>query len=832
MLFCLAFVAGVWGLQQLPVLPSLWWALLLLPLFLLPFFLVRYLPLPRYLVVGVSILMGLMSGFFWASAIAQHRLSQHLDPTWENEVITMEGVVATMPQHMDRGERFEFDVEQVIQPALPDWRAHFPPHITLSDYKGAFKPFTNSNNDDDKTRLQPRAPTKFHAGERWQLRVKLKRPHGLANPYGFDAEAWALERNIRATGYVRNHPQNQRVTPFVWRPAYVVQTLREGIRTRMEHVLSGKPYTPVLLALAIGDDSNISPEDWQLFLATGTNHLMSISGLHITMLAGFALAGVYALWRRVPALVLRIPARKVAVLAGMLTALMYALVAGFSVPTQRTLYMLSVIGIALWANRPIRFGRVLVYTVFVVVLLDPWAVLAPGFWLSFGAVAIMSFAMGGRLRRPHWFREALHTQWAVTIGLFPMLLIMFQQLSIISPVANAVAIPLVSLVVVPLTLFGAILPVDIALVGGHAAMQLCMQFLEFVADSPWSVWQQHAPPLWTLPLAMLGVLWTLLPKGVPMRPLGWMLCLPMVFVLPIRPIMGAMKVAVLDVGQGLSVVVQTHQHTLLYDTGPKYSPQSDSGTKVIMPYLRGEGVTALNGMVVSHNDTDHSGGMASVLANVPVSWLLSSLPEAAPELADQRHLHCTQGQHWVWDQVSFDVLGPTLASYADDGIKDNNRSCVLKITSQYGSLLLTGDIEKPAEAALLDAQTDEASPISLQADVMTAPHHGSKTSSTQAFIRAVQPKATVFTMGYLNRFHHPKDEVVQRYVSERSAIFRSDEHGAVTFYFAPMPASPSSALLPNSTIRVEPWRFEHARYWQMGARNVSSAQAVPSVGTE
>lgn len=326
------------------------------------------------------------------------------------------------------------------------------------------------------------------------------------------------------------------------------------------------------------------------------------------MLAGLAYGFVTAIWRRSERLVLLLPTRKAAVLAGAIVAMLYALVAGFSVPSQRTLYMLAVMAWSVWSGRQIALTRVLFYTLLVVVALDPWSVLSPGFWLSFGAVALMGFALGARLARPHWLSEAVHTQWAVTLGLIPLLLVLFQQVSIVSPLANAIAIaiPLVSLVVVPLTLLGALFPIDTALYLAHIVMAWCMEMLIWMASFPLSTWQQHAPPNWTLPTAILGVMWALMPRGFPLRYLGLLGLLPMLLILPKRPAHGAMHVTVLDVGQGLAVAVQTQHRDFLYDTGPKYSSQSDSGSRIIVPYLRGEGIRQLDGMVVSHNDADHN----------------------------------------------------------------------------------------------------------------------------------------------------------------------------------------------------------------------------------
>ncbi len=788
----LAFVSGAWVLQHMPFLPDTRWLLVLAPVVLLVVLLTVFLARKFHqnsqlalLSRCIRILAAFAIGFMWAALFAHARLSDDLPKHWEGKDIQVVGVVASLPQKLERGERFEFNVEQVLTP-----QAVVPSHISLTQYSGDF--YGKS----------PPLPTTdidaYHPGQRWQLTVRLKRPHGGANPHGFDFEAWALERNIRATGSIREQPDNLILKTFVWHPGYMVEVVREKIRDRMAAELDHKPYAGILQALAIGDESGIQQDDWQMFVRTGTIHLMSISGLHITMLAGLAFGLVYALWRRVELLTLRLPARKAATLAGLLAALLYALIAGFSVPTQRTFYMLAVFAAALWSGRHIAISHVLACAVLLVVALDPWAVLAPGFWLSFGAVAVIAYAVSGRLHRPHWLQEAVHTQWAVTLGLLPLLLVLFQQVSLISPIANAFAIPLVSLVVVPLTLAGALLPLDWPLQFAHAIMSFCIQVLQWLGSLPFSTWQQHAPPVWTLPLALLGVLWMLLPRGIPLRWLGLAAFLPMFMLQPLHPEYGAMKVAVLDVGQGLSVVLQTATHTLLYDAGPRYSSQSDSGNRIVIPFLRGQGIDRLNGFVVSHNDSDHRGGMVSVLTQMPVDWVASSLGDDDPDLAARRHMRCYAGQSWEWDGVHFEMLYPGWDSYADSAIKDNNRSCVLRVTSKFGSLLIPGDIERGAEAMLLKTY-----PEKLATDVLIAPHHGSKTSSSPGFVAATKPAVVIFTMGYLNRFNHPKQAVVERYKQNGSHIYRSDNDGAILLDFA-----------DSKAIAITRWRYSQMRYWQ------------------
>lgn len=778
----LLFVSGVWLLQQQSALPVLnrFWLLLFIPL--LTLCIAESSSLSRYLVKEVSLKAALLLlGFLFAAWMAQARLSDSLPHAWEGRDIELIGVVSALPQIKETGVSFEFDTEQVITQG-----AHVPRHIQLIWFTSDF--------GSKKQKL----PSKIHAGERWQLTVRLKKPHGNANPYGFDYEAWLLEKNIRATGSVHPAKSDRRLQELVPRPAYLVEYLRERISLRLEHVLSVRPYAGVLAALAIGDQSAVPQSQWQVFLRTGVNHLMSISGLHVTMVSGLIFSLTYWLWRHNYRLVNRLPARKAALLAGVLAALCYALLSGFAVPAQRTVYMLAAVAAALWAGRLTSVSVVLCLALLAVTLLDPWAVLSPGFWLSFGAVAIILYVSVGRVGKPHWLRESLNTQWAVTLGLIPALLVLFQQVSIISPVANAFAIPVISLVVVPLTLIGIIPGMGFLLIAAHTVMDWCMRALTYLSALPDAVWQQHAPIFWTVPIAMFAILWMLLPRGFPARGLGLFALLPIFLALPPAPPSGALWLTVLDVGQGLAVVARTEHHALLYDTGPGFNADSDSGNRVILPYLRGAGIRRLDGMVVSHNDLDHSGGAISVLDGVPVAWLESSLPNNSPIFDYARQTsRCIAGESWQWDGVRFDMLHPTQASYEDESLKDNDRSCVLKITSRYGSALLPADIERGAEQELLDRI-----PLVLPSHVLIAPHHGSKTSSTEEFIRQVNPAVTIFTAGYRNRYGHPKQEIVNRYEALGSELYRSDQSGAIDLRFE-----------NESGFETTTYRQQHHRYW-------------------
>lgn len=791
----LMFVVGAWYVQQLARLPSVTLlvcasAVIFVATFLCASRFSSYVKTHQFLKPVLQSMAACLFGLCWASGFAYWRMSDELPHQWEQKTIAIVGVVASVPEVAERGVRFRFDVEKTLTQ-----NAIVPHHISLSQYA-----FYKNSSDSSKQKILD--INQFHAGERWQLTVHLKRPHGTANPHGFDFESWALGENIRATGSIKNNAANSKLNDFVLRPNYLVEHLREIVKLRIEMVLADKPYSGIIQALVMGDDKQISADDWQVFLRTGTSHLMSISGLHITMLAGLAFGLVGFCWRRVPLLVMRLPTRKAAIIAGVTTALLYALIAGFSVPSQRTFYMLMVFAVALWSGRQLVISQVLAVALFIVVLLDPWAVNSPGFWLSFGAVAMLAYALSARIGQAHWFSAALQTQWAVTIGMLPLLLVMFGQTSIVAPIANAFAIPLISFVVTPLALLGSFLPVDVALHLSYQALEICMDILKWLNQVPMVTWQQHAPPAWTLLPAMFGVLWLLLPRGWPMRWLGFVGFLPMFLIVPVRPALGDMNVTVLDVGQGLGVVVQTATHTLLYDAGPKYNEQSDAGSRIVIPYLRGEGIKKLDGFVVSHNDIDHSGGMQSVLSLMPTAWLANSFEPALEPPTNTKRVPCFAGQSWVWDNVQFEMLYPNYESYTDAALTDNNRSCVLKVTSQSGTMLLTGDIEKDSERYLLETR-----PEKLKSDVMTVPHHGSKTSSVPEFMAIVKPSVSVFTVGYLNRFGHPKPVVVERYREAGSLLYRSDYDGAVEIDFTTNPTN-------QHEIKMQSWRNLNRRYWQ------------------
>jgi competence protein ComEC len=726
----------------------------------------------------VCLLAALLLGASWAGWRAQLRLADDLPEANEGRDVEVVGVVAGLPQAFERGLRFDFDVERAS--------VTVPARISLAWYRGW------RGQDDDELHVAPA----LRAGERWRLTVRLKRPHGNLNPHGFDFEAWLFERDIRATGYVRRAEGNVRYDDLDPRPDYLVERLRQSIRDRFQHTLADAPYAGILVALAIGDQRAIDPAYWRTFARTGVTHLLSVSGLHVTMVAGLAAWLVGAVWRRTPRLALRLPAQKVMAAAGFLAAFAYALLAGFEVPAQRTLYMLMVVALALWTGRNVAASRVLAAALLIVVLIDPWAVLAAGFWLSFGAVGLLFYIAAGRLREQHWLAAWGRAQWAVTIGMLPALLALFQQFSLVSPVANAVAIPLVSLVITPLALLGSLPFTDPLLWLAHWLADGLMQWLAWLAASDWAVWQQQAPPAWAVALGALGVGWLMLPRGVPARWLGAVAMLPLVLAAAPRPEAGVALVRVLDVGQGLAVHVQTARHDLLYDAGPAYAADADAGDRVIVPYLRAQGVRRLDVLMISHQDKDHEGGAGAVLTALPTGLLASSLPEDHPLLgAALPARRCIDGQQWNWDGVAFEVLHPTDDQYLGSA-KTNELSCVLKITTGRGSTLLTGDIDAKTESELLLRHGD-----ALVADVLVPPHHGSRNSSSPEFVGGVSPRLTLVSAGYRNRFGHPAADVVDRYAAHGIDLHRTDREGAL------------AVRLGTGELTVESERGQRRRYW-------------------
>lgn len=759
--------------------------------------------------LALSGMVALQAGFVWAAWLASERIGQILPADWEGKDIVVTGRITDLPVTTERGTRFFLVADRAwgSQPWLGEATT-----LALTWYG--------------------RAPD-LRAGDRWQLTVRLKRPHASQNPDLPDMQAWWLAHGVVANGYVREprgatggHRLGE--APGFWA---AIDRLRDTIRRQVVHVLPAHDQVDVLLALAIGDQRAIDRGSWQLFQRTGVAHLMSISGLHVTMigLAGKLLIGW--LWRRSPAAMVWLPTPVVAATGGAITAMAYAALAGFGVPAVRTALMVSAVALAVITSWRTSIVAVLALALLVIVVTDPWAPLSPGFWLSFGAVALLvaadrayqtSVVERGLLagaattakpepRSTAWAKKAWaelgagsRAQLAVTLGLAPLGVLLFSQFSLVSPLANALAIPVVSFIVTPLALLGCVTAfADIGLPLRCAAevMDALLAVLRWI-DGPWSVWYLPAPSPAVFALATAAIITIFWPARLRLR---WRLAaslglLPMVLFEPPAPRPGEYRLLYADIGQGSAVIIQTQHHWAVFDTGPAMGTDADAGDRVLMPLLRAQGARALDALIVSHDDIDHAGGAQSIVRQLAVHSLFSSMDATHPLGAHSLHQRCAAGQGWQWDGVRFQFVHPQPdTSYRED----NARSCVLLIQGEGGASLLTGDIPAAQEADLI-AREDLSRWGRLQ--VLMVPHHGSKTSSSQGFLQTLMPQLAIAQMGYRSRFGHPHPKVAARYRELGIPMLRTDLDGAVDVL-----------VRRDGQLAVTAQREARRRYWHLGA---------------
>jgi competence protein ComEC len=468
--------------------------------------------------------------------------------------------------------------------------------------------------------------------------------------------------------------------------------------------------------------------------------------------------------------------------------------AGFSVPTQRAFIMVTVFMLGIVLRRRVASLDILALAMLLVLLLDPLAVLSAGFWLSFIAVAVILLSLNGRIRPASRIIQWSAVQWVVSIGLLPLLVMLFGRVSLIAPLANLLAVPWVSFITVPLVMLslpGLLFDNALVLVLAADSLQCLWFILEKMAALPFSAVYLHAAPYWSYLPAMIGIAWLLMPRGIPARWLGVVCLLPLLLIKPASPLEGEYVLNVLDVGQGLSVLVQTREHVLVFDTGARLSTQYDMGSAVILPALRQQAITRVDVLMISHGDNDHNGGTQAVLNGIPVKRVISGEPDDIPGEVE----HCYAGQSWEWDGVRFEVLYPERGSAPAS--KTNNRSCVLRIANGNHAVLLTGDIEAIVEHSLLNSARDK-----LQSSILLAPHHGSKSSSSEDFIAAVKPKHVVFSTGYRNHYHFPRELIQQRYRRIGSQMYQTDQTGML-----------SLSVPRTGQLVISGWRDAHRRYW-------------------
>lgn len=727
------FLAGVLFLCTFRELPPLWGAAGLVPAALLLRH--RRLCLPAWF----------LCGFLWALLRAHLILAAGLDPSLEGQTLIAGGRIATLPAEYPGRVRFEFDIETLARPGGGEVPS--PGRVRLGWYE-------------DAPRLEP--------GERWRLAVRLKRPMGLRNPGGFDYEGWLFSRRIRATGYVAAG-SNERLEAAAPGIDMVRMRLRDEVRRRFPD----RPLSGLVTALVTGDQSGIPGEAWDILAATGTSHLMAISGMHIALVAGLAFALTRRAWPCLAGAALYVSAPRVAAVASIMAALAYAALAGFSVPTQRAVVMVTVGAIAAGWCRRAGMSEILAAALLAVLLFDPFAVLAAGFWLSFIAVAAIGLGQGGFARAAHWWARWGRVHWVVTVGVTPVLIAWFHQAPLLTIPANFVAVPWVSLVTVPASLLGGVLLPVFPAAGGWLlgvalwSLEFLWPTLELLAGVPGALMAVPASGRHALAAAGIGTLLLLMPRGFPARWTGIAWLLPFIVPASAQPAPGQWRLTVLDVGQGLAAVVKTRHHALLYDTGPALGPDFTAARAAVLPYLRHAGIRRINILVVSHGDGDHSGGVVDVLAGVPVDAILAGEPERVPR-RDARA--CRDGMQWEWDGVEFRVLHPPPLARG----RGNNRSCVLHVGNGRHALLLAGDIERDAEKGLVARHGGR-----LGAEVLVAPHHGSTTSSTEAFVKAVGAELVIFAAGYRNRYGFPKQDIIARYHQHGATILDTAASGAI-----------------------------------------------------
>ena len=721
-------------------------------------------------------------------------LAERLTPALEGRDVLLTGTVSRMPQKSEAGWRFRFDVQQAQLDGAP---VPVPPRLQLAWYGSA-------STADEADAARPLL-AELRAGDRWQFTARLKAPHGNLNPHGFDYELWLWEQGVGATGYVRSGPRDvppRRLTEGGWS----IERWRQSVRDRIlgdAGDAESRRFAGIVAALVTGDQNVIERADWDVFRATGVAHLMSISGLHITMFAWLAAACIGWAWRRSARLGLparwdpcqRLPAPAAALIGGVLLATGYALFSGWGVPAQRTVLMLATFALLKLMGLRWPWWLSWLLACAVVLAFDPWALTQAGFWLSFVAVGVLFATDPGAARADQTsaggrFVRLLREQWVVTLALTPLSLILFGQASVVGLLSNLLAIPWVTLVVTPLSLLG-VLWAPLWQAAAWALWPLAW-VLQWLATWPWASVSMAAAP-WALGAAALagGVLlalrwpWQWRLAGVP-------LLLPLLLWQAPRPAPGQFELLAADVGQGNAVIVRTARHTLVYDAGPRYSLESDAGHRVLVPLLRALG-ERVDMLVLSHRDSDHTGGARAVLAMHRGATLLSSIEEGHELQGARTAMRCQAGQRWTWDGVDFSVLHPLPADYAAPA-KPNALSCVLRVQAGDASALLAGDIEAPQEQVLLARGPD------LAADVLLVPHHGSRTSSSPAFVQAVRPRWALVQAGYRNRFGHPVAEVMARYPSVGAQVVDSPHCGAMHWHTA-----------RPDVVQCE--RQDAARYW-------------------
>lgn len=761
--FILAFLLGDFCLQNFSTLPSyqtILFLLLSVPVVLL-FRKLKWL----------TLLAGFILGFAYTAWYAQNLLQWSLPKEWESKPMLISGYIKSIPVLSEFGAQFEF-----APTTIPIGIKSKPSILIRLNWRDP--------------------PTGIKVGDHWQLQVRLKRIHGIQSPGAFDYEAWAIQNRIRASGYIIASTANRFLDHSYLR--YPLNQIRQKILFQLQTVLPTSSTSHWLPALIVGERQGLAQNQWQVLRNTGTNHLMAIGGLHIGMLAGFIHLSMNWFWRKRTTFMLRLPTPHACAIASLSIAILYSALAGFSVPTQRACFMLLIYNIAMLRNVVINPWYVWALALISVLVLNPLVILSESFWLSFMTLALIIYGMAGRLAPTGWWWKWGRVQWVIGVGLIPITLILFQQATLISFIANSIAIPWLALFILPFCFLSSIF---------LFIQPQCAKFLLIIADKSlgglWIIlswlahvnlatWIQVLPNPFYFITMTIGFILLLIPRGIPGRWLGIIFLLPCFLYPAPRPRLNEAWVTILDVGQGLSTVIQTQKHTLVYDAGPKFNVDLDMGENVVLPFLRTQYVKSVDKLVVSHGDNDHIGGAAAIIHALPITTILTSVPEKFPT---QHAQLCRAKNTWQWDGVTFTFLYPDVGNLN----ANNDSSCVLKISNGWQSVILPGDIEKYAEKQLLEKNI-----LGLATNYFIAPHHGSKTSGVKKFLQAVHPQWVFYSTGYKNRYHFPHKSVVANYEEINAKQLNTAELGTLQFKLR----QGQMGEVPHS------YRKESLRYWR------------------
>lgn len=770
--FAMLFGAGVLSFQQLPALPAPGWAL---PMALASGLLLRW--------RGSRPTAGLPIGFAWAHLFAVLNPLPAIPAADSGPTAFLaSGTLESLPEYGKRRTRFVFRVHR-----LDDGQRSSEGHWRI--------------------RVSWQGAPEVKPGQVWQLPLRVRPVHGYASPGAWDYEGHLHRRGIRYGAYV-----NRRNGPAILlgdSGCCAVDRVRQRLSIWLDGLQASDFARGVLRALVVADRSGLSPEARAQFRETGTSHLMAVSGLHVGLAAGIGFLFVAPLWRRVPRLCGRMPARHAASVFGLGVAFAYSLLAGMQLPTQRALIMLCVYAAAFLSRREADPWHTLAAAWILVLVWHPASIVEVGLWLSFGAVSIITAVLRHYRSRRKW-QQAVAVQLAITLGLWPLLSLFGMTVSVLAPIVNLLLVPLFAFLVVPLSLIGSLLAplsTDVAatvLETLSIGLDMLPVLLRAAGRFGWSLPGGDANGPMAVLLALAAVLW-LQPPGLPIRRVAGVLLIGLVLPRVDRVPAGDFRVAVLDVGQGFSAVIETQHHCLVFDTGPEFSSGFSAASAVLLPYLGQRGATAVDRLVVSHGDRDHAGGLRLLTGRVDVVETLSGEPErlsvdAAP---------CVAGERWRWDGVLFEFLQPPRSA----GLRGNNASCVLRVSNQAGSLLLTGDIEQSVEQWLVNRRNG-----ALESRVVVASHHGSRSSSSGHFVEATRPDYVVFAAGWANRYGFPAAEVAARWARAGVHGLDTATAGTIGFHFRR-----DGGLLGPTLHRVT-----ERRYWHHDGGSVAGQHAVSS----